>query len=203
MSLGRSQLQQTQMAHLVQSLLLSRWLVMMRVDQRRSSNLCILRGNHYTGDTLGQTVMKMKSAGWPFQGGVTALRGPCERQSQCWKSHGIWSRRASVRQLWRSVMKPSVSNPTALGLAPGPLHTDLSLINEWKEPTIRSYHSRYFTLRPVSCLSLPISKFARHYSGLSMFSGITSAEFHRWVNHSAMPTFSSQDAVRPQMLSIV
>ena len=47
---------------------------------------------------------------WPFQGGVTALRGPYKRQIQCLKSRCIWNRRETVLPLWLSVTKLSVSN---------------------------------------------------------------------------------------------
>lgn len=52
---------------------------------------------------------------WPFQGGVTALRGPCKRQIQCLKSRCIWSRRETVLPLWLSVTKLSVSNSNRYG----------------------------------------------------------------------------------------
>lgn len=52
---------------------------------------------------------------WPFQGGVTALRGPCKRQIQCLKSRCIWNRRETMLQLWLSVMKLSVSNSNCYG----------------------------------------------------------------------------------------
>lgn len=52
---------------------------------------------------------------WPFQGGVTALRGPCKRQIQCLKSRCIWNRRVTVLQLWLCVTKLSVSNSNCYG----------------------------------------------------------------------------------------
>lgn len=66
-------------------------------------------GKHHYVEKVG-TNFNENEKYWPFQGGVTALRGPCKRQIQCLKSPCIWNRRETVLQLWLSVTKLSVSN---------------------------------------------------------------------------------------------
>lgn len=77
--------------------------------------MCPKEKKQYTGE-VGINYNKNEKC-WPFQGGVTALKGPCKRQIQYLKSPCIWNKRETVLQLWLSVTKLSVSNSTATTMA--------------------------------------------------------------------------------------
>lgn len=79
-----------------------------RAKAQQQGSVCTERKQQYRGK-VGTNCNENEKC-WPFQGGVTALRGPCKRQIQYLKSRCTWNRGETVPQLWLSVTKLSVSN---------------------------------------------------------------------------------------------
>lgn len=81
-----------------------------RPKAQQQGSLCTEGEQQYIGEV--GTNCNENEKYWPFQGGVTALRGPCKRQIQYLKKRCTWNRKETVLQPWLSVTKLSVSNTT-------------------------------------------------------------------------------------------